>query len=77
MIVLKVTTYSGHKADERPTSFTLGGRTFRVEDIIDRWYGEDHAYFKLTADDGNLYIIRHDTHVDEWELVMTETVREC
>lgn len=76
MIRLKVNTYSGHKADERPTSFTLGDRTFRVEDIIDRWYGEGHAYFKLTAEDGNLYVIRHDTRADEWELVMTETVRE-
>jgi hypothetical protein len=69
---LTVTTYSGHKADERPTAFTLGGRTFQVLEVVDRWYGEDHAYFKLTADDGNLYVIRHDTAADLWELVMFE-----
>ena len=70
---LTVSTYSGYKADERPTAFTLGGRTFQVREIIDRWYGEEHAYFKLTADDGNLYILRHDSATGLWELVMTET----
>lgn len=73
--MLKVTTYAGYKADERPTAFTLGERTFRVREIIDSWHGEDHTYFKLTADDGNLYIIRHDRAADLWELTMTETVR--
>lgn len=72
---LQVTTYSGYKADERPTSFTLNERTFQVREVIDTWHGEDHTYFKLTADDGNLYIIRHDRTEDTWELTMTETSR--
>ncbi|HEY3309252.1 MAG TPA: hypothetical protein VGJ93_12420 [Desulfuromonadaceae bacterium] len=76
VIQLQVQTYSGYQADERPTSFVLGGRTFQVEDIIDQWYGEDHAYFKLMADDGNLYIIRHDNALDLWELTMTETLKK-
>ena len=69
----RVSTYSGYKGDERPTSFLLAGRTFQVREIVDRWYGEDHAYFKLIADDGNLYLIRHDVENDVWEMVMTET----
>ena len=72
---LRVTTYAGYKADERPTSFTLGERTFQVREVIDSWFGEDHTYFKLTADDGNLYLIRHDRAADEWELTMTETAQ--
>lgn len=64
-----VTTYSGYKGDERPSSFTLGTRTYEVREAVDRWYGEDHAWFKLMADDGNLYLIRHDTAADEWELI--------
>lgn len=76
VIQLQVRTYSGYQADQRPTSFVLGGRTFRVEEIMDQWYGEDHAYFKLIADDGNLYIIRHDDALDLWELTMTETLRK-
>ena len=72
---LNVSTYSGYRNDERPTAFTLAGHTFQVREIIDRWYGEDHAYFKLISDDGNLYIIRHDGYTDTWELVMTETLQ--
>jgi len=72
---IKVSTYSGYKNDERPTAFTLAERTFQVREIVDRWYGEDHAYFKLIADDGNLYVIRRDGETDSWELVMTETLQ--
>ncbi len=73
---LKVTTYSGYKADERPTSFTLGERSFQVREFLDSWHGEDHTYFKLIADDGNTYIMRHDRTSDTWELTMTETSRK-
>ena len=69
---VKVESYAGYKADERPAAFTLGTRKFLVRAIVDRWYGEDHSYFKLIADDGNLYVIRHDRTKDEWELVLME-----
>jgi len=72
---LKVSTYSGYKSDERPTAFTLADHTFQVQEIVDSWYGEDHAYFKLIAADGNLYVIRYDGETDSWELVMTETLQ--
>jgi hypothetical protein len=72
---LTVSTYAGYRGDERPTAFTLAGRTFQVREIADRWYGVDHAYFKLIADDGNLYVIRHDAGTDAWELILTETFR--
>jgi len=69
---LKVQTYSGFKADERPVSFTFGEKVCWVEEVIDRWYGLDHAYFKLRGDDGNLYVLRHQTENDEWEMVLME-----
>ena len=71
---LRVSTHSGYKADERPTDFALGERILHVREVVDRWYGEEHAYFKLLADDGNLYLIRHDIVADEWELVLFEAV---
>jgi len=75
-ITLQVKTYSGYKADERPVSFTLINRTFQVREIVDQWYGIDHAYYKLIADDSNLYILRHDKGADEWELVLMEAPPE-
>lgn len=71
-IIIKVKTYSGYKADERPLSLTIGSKVLNVEDVLDRWYGEGNDYFKLRADDGYNYIIRHDRNLDEWDLVMME-----
>lgn len=67
-VSIKVQTYSGYKADERPVSFTVANRRFEVREILDQWQGMDHTYFKLITDDGNLYIIRHDKESDEWEM---------
>ncbi|HRZ28145.1 MAG TPA: hypothetical protein P5346_16340 [Spirochaetota bacterium] len=50
--------------------FSIGANIFDVIDILDRWYGPDHLYFKIRADDGNIYILKHieDEDKDEWEL---------
>lgn len=55
-----------------PLSFTLRKRVFTVRDLQDSWQGTDHAYFRLIADDGNLYVIRHDSEANGWELVLME-----
>lgn len=72
-MIIKVTTYSGHKGAERPVDFTLGDRVLKVTEVLDRWYGPDEEYFKLLADDGCVYIIRYDRFIDEWELTMMES----
>jgi len=65
-----VRCYSGYKADERPVSFLLqDGERRTVENVIDQWYGEDHTYFKVLADDHMVYVLRHDRGLDEWALV--------
>lgn len=71
-ITVDIETVAGSPADKRPLSFTLAGRTFQVRELLDRWYGANRSYFKLVASDGNLYIIRHDTEEDAWEMVMME-----
>jgi hypothetical protein len=42
-----------------------------VEDVLDQWYGLEHAFFKVRADDRKVYILRHQTSVPdgEWDLV--------
>lgn len=68
---VQVETYSGYKADERPVRFKLGARTLGVKTVLDRWYGPDYSYFKVLADDGNIYILRHHPHppaADRWTL---------
>lgn len=63
-----VECYAGYKGDERPTSFTLEGRTLKVEEVLDRWYDLDYHCFKVLARDGKGYLLRHDLNSDSWEL---------
>jgi hypothetical protein len=68
MAYVRVQCYSGAKAEERPVRFELDGREYMVEEIVDQWYGPDHTFFKLRADNGNIYILRHSTKGDVWAL---------
>jgi hypothetical protein len=56
---LRVECYAGHKADERPMRFYLGDRAYQVKEVVDRWYTPEGTYFKVNADDGNVYILCH------------------
>ncbi len=83
-LALKVETYSGFKADERPLRFTVEtprrgvspganvaaspARIYEVKEVLDQWYGPDYQCFKVLADDGNLYILRHEQQEDVWSL---------
>jgi hypothetical protein len=50
----------------------LHGRRIAVREVLDRWLGEDHAYFKVVGEDGVRYILRRDDHHDRWELILME-----
>ncbi len=63
-----VECYAGFRADERPVRFTLRGRVFEVSEVEDRWYSPGALYFRVRADDGNFYILRHDEGLDVWTL---------
>ena len=68
MLSIRVECYAGHRGDQRPLRFTLRGKTFEVVDVEDQWYEPDAIYFRVRADDGNLYILRHDEPQDIWTL---------
>jgi len=76
---LKVDCYSGRKADERPVRFWLNQHEYRVEEVVDQWYGPEHVFFKLRAHDGNFYILRHVTSVPgggDWDLISFRQARK-
>jgi hypothetical protein len=68
MAEILVECYAGFRADERPLRFTLRGRVFEVAEVEDRWYSPGAIYFRIRADDGNFYIVRHDEGRDAWTL---------
>ena len=67
---VRVECYAGYRGAERPIRFYLGDRCFEVADVVDRWYEPEDSFFKVLADDGNLYILRHtpDMNADLWTL---------
>ena len=68
MADIRVECHAGYKADERPLRFVLRGRNFEITDVEDRWYSPGATYFRVTADDGNFYVLRHDEGNDVWTL---------
>ncbi|MBI3895948.1 MAG: hypothetical protein HY313_08445 [Acidobacteria bacterium] len=65
---ITVSAYSGYKGNERPTTFVLGDYSYHVEEILDQWYGLEATYFKVRADDRNIYILKYDSGSEEWSL---------
>ena len=65
---IRVECYSGYRADERPVRFSSGEGALEVVNIDDRWYSPGATHFRITASDGNIYILRHDHGQDSWTL---------
>ena len=74
---IQVDCYAGYRGEETPKSFIMHDRHINVAEVVDQWLAPDHRYFKVRDDDGNTYIIRHDTHMDRWELTMFEKTTNC
>lgn len=77
--MVKVECYSGYKVNERPVAFTINEcdytRSFQIREVIDRWFGETADYFKVVADDDNIYLLKYDGRQDLWDLVFYQDPR--
>ena len=73
---IKVVAYSGYKANERPLRLTIDDKEMEVEQIIRRWYGEDHDYFKCLANNGEVYVLKWHRIRDQW-LLLPGTRSQC
>lgn len=69
----RVECYAGQRADEEPRRFTFGERMITISEVLDRWLDPAHRYFKVRGDDGGIYLLRHDTTADQWELTMYDS----
>jgi hypothetical protein len=68
-----VDRFAGDKGEETPRAFIHEGSRRIVTEIVTRWYTDTHCYFRVQADDGYRYVLRHDLDNLVWELVMGET----
>jgi hypothetical protein len=67
-MTIRVECYAGYRGEQEPTAFWLGERRLAVRAIVDRWFAPESRWFRVDADDGNLYVLRHDDEKGEWEL---------
>ena len=76
--MVRVESYAGYRADERPVRFQMGERWLAIEEVLDRWYDPDAIYFRVRAEDGALYVLRHREPDDVWtlEAYRAATVKE-
>ena len=74
-MIVEVQCYAGRKACERPVRFRTDDRDYMVEEIIDQWYGPDDSFYKVCADDRNLYLLRHHTSSGTWSVETAQRLR--
>lgn len=71
--MIRVESTNGDERDLRPREFELADRTLAVEEVLDTWYGNTYTYYKVRAEDGHTYILKHERLTGGWELMFTET----
>jgi len=69
-----VECYAGYKAEEKPLRFSFptesgrACRVYQVEEVLDQWYGTGDQWFRVRADDGNVYVLQYRSEEDAWSL---------
>lgn len=59
--------------ESEPRRFGWPGAPLReVVEVVDRWPGERHRYFRVRDETGAVLILRHDRQRDAWQLVFFE-----
>ncbi len=56
--------------EQVPRRLWLEDHVVQIDDVLDRWLGPDHRYFKVRGHDGDTYILRYDTAADHWEMTL-------
>ncbi len=59
---------AGSRADERPLSFLLGESEIKVHSVLDNWREPDYLCFRVEAEDGRKYDLRHHEYEDDWQV---------
>ena len=63
-----VDEYSGHRANQRPRSFTIDEQLYEIAAVLDQWYEPSGTYFKVQTSERKVYLLRYDGERDEWTL---------
>lgn len=69
-MTVRVECSSDGETEARPVRFWLKERSWVVDEVLDRWYGRTDTFYRVRADDQNLYILRHSgsSNSEAWSL---------
>ncbi|PTR16142.1 hypothetical protein C8R31_102156 [Nitrosospira sp. Nsp2] len=67
-VSIRVECQSGYRGAQEPLAFWLGERRLAVHALTDRWYAPEQRWFRVHADDGSMYVLRHDEASGTWEI---------
>ena len=67
--MIKVEFCSGYQIKERPIAFQFCDRQYKIKEVVDQWYGEGEVYFKVEADDNNIYLLKYEEGQGCWDLI--------
>jgi hypothetical protein len=65
---IRVESYAGYKADERPMRMLLGGRMVDIAAVEDKWYSPGSTYFRVLLCSGERYVLRRQQAQDLWTI---------
>ena len=64
----RVACYAGHRGEETPRTFTAEGETLAVEEVVARWREPTWRCFRVKAEGGKQYLLRHHEETGRWEV---------
>lgn len=67
-MAIRVECYAGYRGEQEPVAFWLGERRLAVRAIVDRWFAPAQRWFRVEADDGDVYVLRYDEPSGAWEI---------
>jgi hypothetical protein len=66
---IKVNTYSGYKANEKPVNLIIDNMSINIVDIIYRWIEPEKDCFKVKGDNGKIYCLYWFREKDLWQVI--------
>jgi len=69
LTMIKVEFGSKLQTKERPVAFQVFDRRYRIKEIVDRWHGVGEVFFKVEADDNNIYLLNYEEGQGCWDLL--------
>jgi hypothetical protein len=66
--LVRVESYAGYQADERPLRVLLDDQRIEVTAVEDRWYSPGSTYFRVLLSTGERYILCRQEAQEVWTI---------